>query len=112
MIRTHSASFNGSVAHRWKKPKPLSRRPPSVILPKLGCSVYKYFSEHKYAEAFLHGQVLFRSLAYFRDIEDAVRGDEYEGTSKFLPEGGVVVRNQPRGTTLTVPMAFESSVRA
>lgn len=74
--------------------------------------MYKFFSEHRYAEAFLHGQVLFRSLAYFRDIEDAVRGDEYEGTSKFLPEGGLVVHNQTQNTTQTLPMAFESSVRA
>ena len=54
-------------------------------------SLYKYFSEQKYAEAFLDGQMLFRSLAYFRDTEDAVRGDEYEGTSKFLPDSGLAV---------------------
>jgi hypothetical protein len=75
-------------------------------------SLYKYFSERKYADAFLDGQMLFRSLAYFRDNEDNVRGDEYEGTSKLLPEGGLVVHNQTQGTTFTLPMAFESSVKA
>jgi len=74
--------------------------------------VFKFFSEHRHAEAFLDGQALFRSLAYFRDIEDAARGDEYEGTSKFLPEGGLAVHNQTQGTSFTLPMAFESSVRA
>jgi hypothetical protein len=75
-------------------------------------SVYKYFSEQEHAEAFLDGQMLFRSLTYFRDNEDAVRGDEYEGTSKFLPDGGLVVHNQTQGTTFTLQMAFESSVKA
>jgi hypothetical protein len=53
----------------------------------------------------------FRTLAYFRDNEDAVRGDEYEGTSKFLPDGGLLVNNLTQGTTITLPMAFESSVK-
>jgi hypothetical protein len=75
-------------------------------------SLYKYFSEQKYAEAFLDGQLLFRSLAYFRDHEDAIRGDEYEGTSTFRPVGGLVVQNHTQGTTSTLPMAFESSVKA
>src|ERR1700681_309352 len=75
-------------------------------------SLYKYFPERKYAEAFLGGQMLFRSLAYFRDSEDPIRGDEYEGTSKYLPDGGLVVHNKTQGTTFTVPMAFESSVKA
>lgn len=100
------------MTRRFKKPKPLGSRPPSVILPGKVRSLYKYFSEPKYAEAFLDGQMLFRSLAYFRDNEDAGRGDEYEGTSKFRPAGGLVVNNQTQGTTFTLPMAFESSVVA
>jgi hypothetical protein len=100
------------MAYRLKRRKAQAWRAPSVTLPGPGRSVYKYFSEHKYAEAFLDGQMLFRSLAYFRDNEDAVRGDEYEGTSTFLPDGGIVVSNQTQGTTFTLPMAFESSVKA
>ena len=38
------------------------------------------------AEAFLDGKLLFRSLAHFRDIEDAARGDQYEGTAGFDPK--------------------------
>ena len=75
-------------------------------------SLYKYFTEQKYAEAFLDGQMLFRSLAYFRDYEDAVRGDEYEGTSKYRPAGGLIVNNLTQGTTFTLQMAFESSAKA
>ena len=44
--------------------------------------------------------MLFRSLAYFRDCEDAVRGDEHKGTSKFLPDGGLcalrLIRRYPK----------------
>ena len=102
------------MAHRWKVPKPLPRKPLCVILPKKGRAVYKYFLEHRYAELFLDGEVLFRSLAYFRDIEDAVRGDEYEGTSKFLPEGGLHIHNQTQNTKFTLPstVAFEAVIRA
>lgn len=99
------------MPRRFKKPKPLSTRPPSIVPPRFGaCSVFKYFSERRYAEAFLEGHVLFRSLAYFRDNEDAVRGDEYEGTSKFSPDRGLEVQNHTQGTTFKLPMAFQSTV--
>lgn len=100
------------MAYRLKKPKPLSLRPANIILPTRKRSAFKYFSMPEHAEAFLNGQVLFRSLSYFRDNEDAVRGDEYEGTSKYLPDGGLVIHNQTQGKTFTIPMAFESSVLA
>lgn len=49
-------------------------------------SLYKYFDNRKWAEAFLNGEILFRSLSYFRDCEDKVaRGDPNEGTSIFRP---------------------------
>jgi len=75
-------------------------------------SLYRYFDELKWAERFLDGEVFFRSLAYYRDLEDAVRGDEYEGTSTFKPDEGLEVHNQTQGTHFTLPMAFESAVRA
>jgi hypothetical protein len=73
-------------------------------------SLYKYYSDRKWAEAFLDGQILFRSLSYFRDYEDKnVRGDQNEGTSIFCPEGGLIVNNITQGTTFTLPRhAFES----
>jgi|HubBroStandDraft_6_1064221.scaffolds.fasta_scaffold710729_1 hypothetical protein len=103
------------MSARYKKPKPLWSRAPSIILPKPDKRpLFKYFSDLKHAEQFLDGGMLFRSLAYFRDIEDEARGDEYEGTSKFLPDGGLIVSNQTQGTTFTLSpsMAFESSVNA
>lgn len=45
------------------------------------------------------------AVAYFRDIEDAARGDECKGTRKLLPVGELVMHNQTKGTTTTLPMA-------
>ena len=94
------------------RPGPARRGVVVVYYHQMKHSIYKYFTAAIHAQQFLDGQLLFRSLAYFRDLEDAVRGDEYEGTSKFLPEGGLVVHNETQGTTGIVPMAFESSVQA
>jgi hypothetical protein len=76
-------------------------------------SLFKYFSERKWAEAFLDGQVLFRSLSYFRDHEDkGVRGDQDEGTATFRPVGGLIVNNLTRGTTFTLlDHSFESAAK-
>ena len=75
-------------------------------------SLYKYFIDRKWAEAFLDGEILFRSLSYFRDLEDGgVRNDKNEGVSVYRPEGGLVVNNMTQGTKFTLPgSAFESRV--
>lgn len=76
-------------------------------------SLFKYYDQRIWAEQFLDGEMLFRSLAYFRDCEDAVRGDEHEGTSRFLPDGGLLITNQTQGTQFTLAeYAFESTVKA
>ena len=74
-------------------------------------SLYKYFTERKWAEAFLDGEILFRSLAYFRDYEDEnVRKDKGEGNSIYKPAEGLLVTNQTQGKTLTLPgYAFEAT---
>jgi hypothetical protein len=76
-------------------------------------NLYKYFSERKWAEAFINGEALFRSLSYFRDYEDNnVREDQNEGTSIYRPEGGLVVTKQTSGTTFTLPgHALESTAK-
>jgi hypothetical protein len=74
-------------------------------------SLYKYYSERKWAEAFLEGVVLFRSLSYFRDCEDEnVRRDQNEGTAIYRPEEGLVVSNLTQGKKFVLQHhAFESS---
>jgi len=75
-------------------------------------SLFKYFTRSCYANDFLDGKLLFRSLAYFRDDEDLARGDQYEGTTVFRPEGGLHIHNQTHRTHSTLPLSFESSVKA
>src|SRR4051812_37477758 len=67
-------------------------------------SLFKYYSERRWAEAFLDGDLLFRSLAFSRDYEDEeTRGDRNEGSAVFRPAGGLVVNNETQGKTLTLP---------
>jgi hypothetical protein len=69
-------------------------------------SLYKYFSNQEWAEAFLDGEVRFHSLAYFRDYEDAgIRQDENEGTLIFRPKGGLVISNLTQRTTSNPPIS-------
>jgi hypothetical protein len=74
-------------------------------------SLYKYYSEKKWAESFLDGELLFRSLSYFRDLEDEnVRQDQNEGTAVFRPEDGLIINNLTQGKTSLFPgYAFESA---
>jgi hypothetical protein len=66
--------------------------------------LYKYFTERKWAEAFLaEGSMHFSSLGYFRDYEDAqTRGDRNEGTAILRPVGGLRVTNRTRGGNYVV----------
>jgi len=52
----------------------------------------RYFSRDEHAHQFLSGSLLFRSLSFFKDIEDGqIRGDEHEGRFRFAPEGGLEI---------------------
>ena len=54
--------------------------------------LYRYFDKSEWAEAFLAGEVRFRPLSYYRDIEDEqVRRDIHEGQLIHRPDGGLVV---------------------
>ena len=76
-------------------------------------SLYKYFRERKWAERFLDGEILFRSLAYFRDYEDGnIREDRNEGTAVFRPPDGLIINKVTQGTTCTLPNSvFESTAK-
>jgi hypothetical protein len=73
-------------------------------------SLFKYYAERKWGEAFLNGELLFRSLSYFRDYEDkGVRGDTNEGTAIFQPTDGLVITNHTQGWKRVFPGAFKST---
>lgn len=73
-------------------------------------SLHKYLPA-KYVESFVReGAVLFRSLSYFRDYEDAqVRGDEFEGTRLHRPQSGLEVTLVETQKKIILPHSFEST---
>jgi hypothetical protein len=72
----------------------------------------RYFSELN-ARAFVErGEVLFRSLSYFRDYEDqGVRADEHEGTLVHLPSDGLRITRVDTGELIALPHRLESTAR-
>ena len=72
--------------------------------------LFRYFSEAN-AHAFVErGEVLFRSLSYFRDCEDqGVRADEHEGTLVHLPSDGLRVNLVDSGDSVALPHRMEST---
>jgi hypothetical protein len=76
--------------------------------------LFKYYSERKWAEAILDGEIFFRALSFFRDYEDAnIRKDQNEGVSSYHPPFGLVGYNHTQGRSFILPHhAFESSARA
>lgn len=67
-------------------------------------SLFRYYAEPRWADAFLDGRMRFWSLSYFRDLEDKrVRGDANEGKGIFAPEGGLEITNHTQRTRFTMP---------
>jgi hypothetical protein len=72
--------------------------------------LYKYLPR-EYAEAFvLRGELLFRSLFYFRKLEHAERGDEVEGVHIDAPNTPVLLENLTTGTSVSGAFRFLNSV--
>lgn len=73
--------------------------------------LFKYLPS-KYLAAFVErGELLFRSLSYFRNYEELqVRGDRHEGQRLFAPAKGLEITKTESGERLLLPWAFESSV--
>jgi hypothetical protein len=74
--------------------------------------LFKYLPS-KYLDAFVKsGELLFRSLSYFRNYEELqVRGDRFEGKRLFHPEQGLGLTKTETGEKVLLPWAFESSVQ-
>lgn len=74
-------------------------------------TLFRYYSERDYAERFLDGKLLFRSLSFYRDIEDQeVRGDPNEGRLSFSPAGGLEITKE-NGVGVRSFTHFNSAVR-
>ena len=74
--------------------------------------LFKYLPS-KYVDAFVgRGELLFRSLSYFRNYEELqVRGDRHEGKRLFAPSQGLEVTKTETGEKMLLPWAFEASVK-
>ena len=73
-------------------------------------SLHKYLPEQFVRPLLREGAVLFRTLSYFRDYEDAeVRGDEFEGTKLYRPTNGLEVTLVESQEKVVLPHSFESS---
>ena len=71
---------------------------------------FRYFSSANARAFAYHGEVLFRSLSYYRDYEDSgVRGDELEGTLQHRPNTGLIANLKATGDGVELPCTFESS---
>lgn len=70
-------------------------------------SIYKYLPQ-RYEDGFVkRGEVLFRALSYFHDLESADgRADAYEGTRRFRPREGLEVNNITSGQKFNLPESF------
>lgn len=75
-------------------------------------SIFKYLPK-AYADAFIsRGEVLFRSLSYFRDFEEQrVRGDPFEGARLYQPQEGLYLTKLDNKQNIKIDGgAFKSSV--
>ena len=73
-------------------------------------SLFKYLSTKFVNDFVCKGTVLFRSLSYFRDYEDAqVRGDEFEGTRLHRPQNGLEITLTATQQKVVLPHSFEST---
>ncbi len=58
------------------------------------------------------GEVLFRALSHFRNLEDREgRGDKFEGTLIHLPNDGLKIKNVHTGQEFSLPHRFESTAK-
>lgn len=75
-------------------------------------SLFKYLPA-QYLDAFMRrGELLFRSLSYFRNYEELeVRGDQHEGRRLYSPPKGLEINNLTTGEKINLPWSFESSVQ-
>ena len=75
-------------------------------------SIFKYLPS-KYIKALVErGDLLFRSLSYFRNYEEMqVRGDRHDGKRLYKPAHGLEITKTETGEKLMLPGTLESSVR-
>jgi hypothetical protein len=71
---------------------------------RLGTASFDISASARWGEAFMHGDLRFKSLSYYQQIEDgAIRGDTNEGSVSMQPEAGLIIHNQTQRCTQIIP---------
>jgi hypothetical protein len=71
--------------------------------------LYKYLARD-YAFAMVdRGELMFSTLAWFQNLEDRERGDEFEGMHKYFPIGGLEITRTEREGKPHPPVTFTRS---
>ncbi len=71
-------------------------------------TVYKYLPGHYAAAMVDRGELMFSTLAWFQNYEGDQRGDQFEGTRKYFPVGGLDITPTERGGKTHQPVSFKS----
>lgn len=72
----------------------------------------RYFSENNAGAFVEEGEVLMRTLSYFRNYEDqGVRADQHEGSLVHHPAKGLIVTKTATGEEIALPHRLESTIK-
>jgi|SRR5215831_16171120 len=74
--------------------------------------LYKYLPRRYAATMIDRGELMFSTLAWFQNYEDAQRGDRFEGTRKYFPLGGLDVTRTERDGKLHRPISFKATTES
>jgi hypothetical protein len=68
--------------------------------------LYKYLRLDHATAMVDRGELMFSTLSWFQNLEDTERGDEFEGTHKYFPVGGLEVTRHERDGKPHPPVTF------
>jgi hypothetical protein len=71
-------------------------------------TLYKCLPRRYAATMIDPGELMFSTLAWFQNCEDDQRGDQFEGTRKYFPVGGLDVTRTERDGTPHPPVSFKA----
>ena len=87
----------GRTIHRYTNGEMSGPLPPIL---------YKYLPLEYGVAMIERGELMFSTLAWFQNLEDRERGDEFEGTHKYFPLGGLEVTRTERDGKPHPPVKF------
>ena len=68
--------------------------------------LYKYLPREHADSLVDRGELMFSTLSWFQNLEDRERGDEFEGTHKYFPVGGLEITRTERDGRPHPPVTF------